>query len=106
MNALFPSTVIPDSRATDAACSMGRKRMATSNTLTLSDSEAAILPFCKKSMRSHMRSISVSWWELSKTVAPRLRCFSMACRKIIMPLGSSPEVGSSRKRKSGPWRSA
>ena len=46
-------------------------------------------------------STSLSKCELRKTVAPRSRCARMISRTIRRPIGSSPDVGSSRKISSG-----
>src|SRR5215475_6072096 len=71
------------------------------------DPAAMILPFPKTAMRSQaVYRLSRSWVTM-KTVRPKVRCrVRTSSSKSPAPIGSSPEVGSSRNTSSGSSASA
>ena len=86
--------------------SVTRSRTPSEATTSSSDPDAMIRPWSRMTTRSHTRSTSVSRWELRMTVAPRSRAARTIARTSVRPTGSSADVGSSRRTRSGSPRSA
>ena len=68
--------------------------------------EATIRPRAMITTSSHTSSTRSSWWLLKTTPAPAAACSRTTSVMVAMPIGSSPENGSSRTSSSGSWTSA
>ena len=100
-----PSSSSGPSRASAARAGPSRSvtRIRTPSPATTSSSEPAATtrPWSTMTTRSQTRSTSVSRCELRMTVAPRSRAARTISRTSVRPTGSSAEVGSSSRTRSG-----
>src|SRR3972149_617274 len=67
---------------------------------------ATFRPLCSMTTRSQSASTSERMWELKKTVFPEDFNSRMRLRTSILPIGSSPDIGSSGMSSSGAGRRA